>query len=119
MFRFSFFEPIFDEDKLLWLPFLTNFLDRPEDLSRIDDRIDLTLNSSLIEFFSYLNVKIIFLLHFSYNRKKPLFFNLLAKAMPFRVSFISDNFETAVTASAMDESSASPGFKLKYFQLSC
>jgi len=44
---------------------------------------------------------------------------ICSKAMPFRVSFISDNFETAVTASAMDESSASPGFKLKYFQISC
>ena len=50
LFRQSFFDPIFDQDKLLWLPFLTNYLDRPEDLDKINTRIGVTLKSNLIEF---------------------------------------------------------------------
>ena len=50
IFRQKFFDPIFDEDKLLWLPFVTNLLDRPEDLGKIDERIGLTLKSKMIEF---------------------------------------------------------------------
>ena len=50
LFRQKFFSPIFDEDKLLWLPFLTNYLDRPEDLGKINDRVGLTLKSSMIEY---------------------------------------------------------------------
>ena len=49
IFRHKFFDPIFDEDKLLWLPFLTNYLDRPEDLDKINQRIGITLKSKLIE----------------------------------------------------------------------
>ena len=50
LFRQKFFSPIFDEDKLLWLPFVTNLLDRPEDLGKIDARVGLTLKSKMIEF---------------------------------------------------------------------
>ena len=50
LFRQNFFDPIFDEDKLLWLPFLTNYLDKPEDLSKINDRVGLTLHSNMTEF---------------------------------------------------------------------
>ena len=50
IFRHKFFDPIFDEDKLLWLPFVTNLLDRPEDLGKIDARVGLTLKSKMIEF---------------------------------------------------------------------
>ena len=50
LFRQKFFAPIFNEDKLLWLPFLTNYLDKPEDLDRINDRVGLTLKSNMLEF---------------------------------------------------------------------
>ena len=50
LFRQKFFSPIFDEDKLLWLPFLTNYLDRPEDLGKINQRVGITLKSSMIEY---------------------------------------------------------------------
>ena len=50
IFRQKFFDPIFDEDKLLWLPFVTNILDRPEDLGKIDDRVGITLNSKMVEY---------------------------------------------------------------------
>ena len=50
LFRQNVFDPIFDEDKLLWLPFLTNYLDKPEDLSKINDRVGLTLYSNMTEF---------------------------------------------------------------------
>ena len=50
IFKQKFFEPIFDEDKLLWLPFVTNLLDRPEDLGKIDDRVGITLNSKMVEY---------------------------------------------------------------------
>ena len=50
IFRHKFFDPIFDEDKLLWKPFVTNLLDRPEDLGKIDDRVGITLNSKMVEY---------------------------------------------------------------------
>ena len=50
IFKQKFFDLIFDEDKLLWLPFVTNLLDRPEDIGKIDARVGLTLKSKMIEF---------------------------------------------------------------------
>ena len=50
LFRQKFFATIFNEDKLLWLPFVTNYLDKPEDLGRINDWVGLTLKSNMLEF---------------------------------------------------------------------
>ena len=44
------FDPIWDSTNQLWLPFITQFLDNPEDLGKINHRIGITLNSTLLEF---------------------------------------------------------------------
>jgi hypothetical protein len=44
------FDPIWDSTNQLWLPFITQFLDNPEDLGKINKRIGITLRSTLLEF---------------------------------------------------------------------
>ena len=46
----SFFGPIWDSVHLLWLPFVTQFIDNPDDLDKINERIGITLNSTMLEF---------------------------------------------------------------------
>ena len=46
----KFFDPIWDSTYLLWLPFITQFLDNPDDLDKINERIGITLKSTLLEF---------------------------------------------------------------------
>ena len=50
IFRQKFFPIIFDESNMLWLPFLTQYMDKKEDLGKINDRVGITLQSSLFEF---------------------------------------------------------------------
>ena len=50
LFYQTFFDPIWDSVHLLWLPFVTQFLDNQDDLDKINERIGITLNSTMLEF---------------------------------------------------------------------
>ena len=50
LFNQKFFDVIIDEAYRLWLPFLTQYFDNPDDLGKINDRTRLTLKTSLLEF---------------------------------------------------------------------
>ena len=50
IFKQKFFSVIFDESKHLWHPFLTQYMDKPNTIRKINGRVGLTLESSLLEF---------------------------------------------------------------------
>ena len=50
IFRQKFFDVNINEENRLWLPFLTQYFDNPDDLGKINHRTALTLKTSLLEF---------------------------------------------------------------------
>ena len=70
----KFFDPIWDSTNLLWLPFITQFLDNPDDLDKINERIGITLKSTLLEFAvetgHYELTKVFHIMYFKYSMRR-------------------------------------------------